>query len=405
MTCQMLDITRTISRVGRGFPTGIDRVERNYIMEFLNRFPNAVYIAKLTQTYVVVDAEIMQQFVDADFGMGLKCSVGIKDAVRFKLPRAQRRARSFLRRNAKWQFHKDATKPALNDHLADGFEYTNVGHSNLDDNFMSGLKSAECLKIRIMIHDMIPLDFPQHCKAEVTHDFEKKMKAVSAYADQVICNSKYTKTRVQEYFKKWPGKVSYVVAYLGVDAGFTETSHSKSQPSCYVILGTIEPRKNHVFLLEVWEELSKMLNETEMPTLHIVGKRGWENDDFFSRLEASPLYGAKILEHQAMDDAKLTALLGSAKALLFPSIVEGYGLPAIEALAVGLPVVCSDIPVFKELLETKAHMLPINDCVPWAIKICEISKDEHICSTKDTEMRQNNEIPQWSAHFCHVFGK
>lgn len=405
MIFQVLDITRTVARVGCGLPTGIDRVERAYISEFLNRFPNALFLAKLTRTFVVINAEIMYQFVGADFGSTLKNYVGMLDAARFKLPRAQRRARSFLRRNALWLFRADDAKDAFINHVPDGFEYTNVGHSNLGTGFLSHLKPAGCSHIRILIHDMIPLDFPQYCKDKTPDEFRAKMQSVAVVADEIICNSEYTRTRVQEYFNDWPNNVSYTVARLGVENTFTVTGEAKSNPASFVILGTIEPRKNHSFLLDVWEELSKTVPGHEMPVLHIVGKRGWENDAFFERLEASTFYGTKIIEHTVLGDAELNRLMGSAGALLFPSLAEGYGLPAMEARAAGLPIICSDIPVFKELLNNSAYMISVDDCTAWAVKILEITREAVKFNTINMENKQNIKIPCWPAHFSHILGE
>ncbi len=68
MKYRILDITRTITRVGAGHPTGIDRVERAYISAFLERFTEAVFIAKLSDGYFALAPSEMKQFVDADFG-------------------------------------------------------------------------------------------------------------------------------------------------------------------------------------------------------------------------------------------------------------------------------------------------------------------------------------------------
>ena len=287
MMCQVLDITRTISRVGRGFPTGIDRVERAYIKAFLKRFQNAFFLAKLTKTYVLINANTMGAFVDADFGASLGNRIGLNDLIRMKLPKRQRCARSFLRNNAGKMFMVRSAKNVLSRHFPNGFEYTNVGHSNLNENFLRQLKPAGCSHIRIMIHDMIPLDFPQYCKDNIPENFRIKMQSIAAVSDTVICNSEYTKSRVQSYFKNWPNNVSFKVAYLGTEKEFNSKPIKKTSPASFIILGTIERRKNHSFLLDVWEELLKFVPENEMPVLHIVGKRGWKNDAFFvvSRFE------------------------------------------------------------------------------------------------------------------------
>ncbi len=405
MKCQVLDITRTVSRIGCGLPTGIDRVERAYIKEFLKRFPNAMYLAKLTQTYVLIDATTMQKFVDAGFGQLLKNRIGPNDLVRLKLPLMQRRARSFIRYQAKRKFQLSSMNKTLLDYFPKGYEYTNVGHSNLSENFLLSLKPAGCLHIRVMIHDMIPLDFPQYCRGKTPASFRAKMKAVAAVSDMVICNSEYTKSRVEYYFEKWPNKASLLVAYLGTEKQFTKKPVEKRSSVSFIILGTIEPRKNHLLLLDVWEELSKKLPVHEIPTLHIVGKRGWENDAFFERLDNFSMLGKIVKEHNTLNDEELNSLMGSASGLLFPSFVEGYGLPALEAAAAALPIICSNIPIFKELLGAGACIVPIDDHMLWVKKILEITKNNSKIATVEINNTPNITIPRWPAHFRHIFGE
>ena len=403
MKYRVLDITRTITRVGVGHPTGIDRVERAYIREFLKTFPKAAFLAKLSDGYFVLNSEAMQQFVLADFGNSLCSSIGIKDALRLKLNKSRRRAQSFVRERAT-ALNKTNIAARLSQCFTNGFEYTNVGHSNLSGGFLSALKQAGCKDIRIMIHDMIPLDFPEYCKPQTPQDFLSKMQAVATYADEVICNSEYTKSRVQTYFADWPNAVSYVVAHLGVNVGFTDTNVKKSQPSQFMILGTIEPRKNHALLLDVWVMLSERLTPDQMPVLNIVGKRGWQTHAFFERLSNSPMLGTKIFEHNDLNDDDLNGMLNASTALLFPSLVEGYGLPAIEALALEIPVLCSDIPVFKELFDEHAYMLP-NDINAWVAQILEILQQSDKWNVSHKKNVDNFKIPTWSAHFSHVYGE
>ncbi len=405
MTCQVLDITRMVSRIGRGHPTGIDRVERAYIREFLQRFTKPLFLAKLTNDFIVIDSQVMAKVVTADFGAKLNGHIGLHDAPRLKLPKIQRRARTFLRNNAKWQFRQSSAMTRITQNTPQGFEYTNVGHSNLGEEFLSILKPAGCSKIRIMIHDMIPLDFPQYCKPDMPQGFRRKMQAVAAVVDQVICNSEYTRSRVRKYFQKWPNDASYTVANLAVESHFKSGGTAKSTPASFVVLGTIEPRKNHDFLLDVWADLSKTLSEKDMPILHIIGKRGWENTRFFNRLDHFPMLGSKIIEHNSLDDQNLNALLGAADALLFPSFAEGYGLPALEAMAAGIPVICSDIPVFNELLKGRACLLSTDKCANWVAKVLEISKQNTTGDLKQSINEQKIDIPRWSAHFCHIFAE
>ncbi len=105
--------------------------------------------------------------------------------------------------------------------------------------------------------------------------------------------------------------------------------------------GTIEPRKNLVTLVQAFEEI---LRTTELrPQLVVAGKVGWKSGDLLARLERSPLTErVKLVGY--VSDADLGALYSSCRAFIYPSIYEGFGLPPLEAMACGAPVIASAVP-------------------------------------------------------------
>lgn len=114
----------------------------------------------------------------------------------------------------------------------------------------------------------------------------------------------------------------------------------------FVICGTIEPRKNHQLLVEVWRRLVRSQG-AKAPRLVVVGKRGWKCDAILADLHDPELAGFVIEASNLTSDA-YRMLLASARALLSPSLAEGYGLPLAEALAAGVPAIVSDIPAHRE---------------------------------------------------------
>ena len=93
----------------------------------------------------------------------------------------------------------------------------------------------------------------------------------------------------------------------------------------FVMLGTIEPRKNHLLLLHVWRRL--VAETPNAPRLVIVGARGWENEQVADVLDRAESLKAHVVEMSRLRSADLVALLSGARALLAPSFGEGYGLP------------------------------------------------------------------------------
>jgi glycosyltransferase involved in cell wall biosynthesis len=115
----------------------------------------------------------------------------------------------------------------------------------------------------------------------------------------------------------------------------------------FVTCGTIEPRKNHLMLLHVWRELV-CRDGASAPKLVLIGGRGWENENAVDLLQRCPTISNHVIEVAGLSTPGLKRLLDGARALLMPSFAEGYGLPVAEALAAGVPVIASDIPVFQE---------------------------------------------------------
>nr|WP_237442515.1 glycosyltransferase family 1 protein [Saccharibacter sp. 17.LH.SD] len=150
----------------------------------------------------------------------------------------------------------------------------------------------------------------------------------------------------------------------------------------FVCLSTIEPRKNHLLLLLLWRRMIEQLGNT-VPVLVIIGKRGWENENVVDLLERCPTLENHVIECQALSDTDVHAILCGSKGLLFPTFVEGFGLPVSEALARGVPVLCSDIPVLREVGGNVAEYLDPLNGQAW---------QEAVADYKDNGIRRNAQL-------------
>ncbi|WP_069298447.1 glycosyltransferase family 4 protein [Neptunicoccus sediminis] len=397
----LLDITRFISRFGRGHPTGIDRVEIEYIREIAHRDGNSFALARLGQGFVVVPITAVISALDRLERGEPVGRWGAQDGFRLKLPQAERKARQFFRASA---IHagRDLTKVLQGLDLR-SMEYVNVGHSNLSPQVFTALRASGVARITVMVHDMIPLDFPQFTRAGIPEQFARRMQAVAQFADRIICNSAHTEARVKHYFNGWGATAETLVAHLGVAPLFPQ-DRGAVDPLSFVVIGTIEPRKNHQILFQAWEQLAQSLPAERMPRLHVVGKRGWDNAPVFAYLDKAATGNGPIIEHDNMSDKQLAQLIANSAALLFPSHAEGYGLPALEAAQLGVPVICSDIPVFREILGGAATYLPAGDATRWAETLRSVANRTTDLPIRGeiTDLPQG--IPTWRSHFRHVFG-
>jgi glycosyltransferase involved in cell wall biosynthesis len=169
----------------------------------------------------------------------------------------------------------------------------------------------------------------------------------------------------------------------------------------FVTLGTIEPRKNHWMLLHVWRRLAEEMG-SEAPHLVIVGQRGWECENVVDLLErCAPLRGF-VHELPACSDAQLAQYLAHARALLFPSFSEGYGLPLVEALMLGTPAIASALPAFAEAAGQVPDYLDPLDGPAWTQAVRDYMRPEHPRRAEQMLRLQQFRAPTWAQHFERV---
>jgi glycosyltransferase involved in cell wall biosynthesis len=204
----------------------------------------------------------------------------------------------------------------------------------------------------LTVHDLIFRRYPQHHKPLNRWYLNATLPLYCRRADYIIAVSEQTKRDVMAAYGVPADKIS--VIYEAADARFrpqpaeavTEVRARYRLPDRYLLfVGTIEPRKNLGRVLAAFERLHA---EGLTDALVIVGKRGWLYDDFFARLEQSSVKRA-VLFPGFVPDADLPAIYAGAQALAFLSEFEGFGLPVLEAMACGAPVVCSNSSSLPEV--------------------------------------------------------
>jgi glycosyltransferase involved in cell wall biosynthesis len=135
----------------------------------------------------------------------------------------------------------------------------------------------------------------------------------------------------------------------------------------FVILGSIEPRKNHKLLLSVWKTL--IGRGGPIPKLVIVGTPWRDVDGIAEEVRSTPALQGSVILVSGLTSPALRCLLQGAQALLQPSLVEGFGLPLVEALALGTPVIASDQPAHREAGGEYATYLGATDVQAWVSAI------------------------------------
>ena len=126
----------------------------------------------------------------------------------------------------------------------------------------------------------------------------------------------------------------------------------------WLVVGTIEPRKNHSFILDVFEEL---WDQGRQDKLVIIGRIGWKCDQVIARMQSHPELEHKLFFFADASDDELLYSYRNSQGLIFASYVEGFGLPIVEAMASKLRVFCSEIPVFREVGGTYPSYFALED--------------------------------------------
>jgi glycosyltransferase involved in cell wall biosynthesis len=252
-----------------------------------------------------------------------------------------------------------------------------------------------------LVHDLIPITHPQFCRAgeEVRH--RRRMSSVLDIACGVVTNSADTLKTLSD-FAGAEGRLlpSATVAWPGVPAMPAVSQLASAEP-IFVVLGTIEARKNHAMLLELWRRMIDSADGKPLPQLVIVGRRGWQAEGVFARLDSGE-FGDRVIEVGPADDLRLAELLATARALLFPSHAEGFGMPLVEALAAGVPVLASDLPAFREIGQDVPEFLPTDDLAAWGEAVADYANEASVRRTAQLERLERFHAPDWERHFAKI---
>ncbi|WP_339933159.1 glycosyltransferase family 1 protein [uncultured Brevundimonas sp.] len=274
-----------------------------------------------------------------------------------------------------------------------GQAYISVGHTALNTPAILADLARRGVSSTIMIHDLIPITHPEFCRPGDRARHHRRVSYALRHADRIIVNSEYTADQLRAFADREALSTPPVKAIpLGLEPVFLTRGTLPSPAPYFVHVGTIEARKNLAFLLTLWRRLQERMGP-RTPGLVLVGRYGWENEAVLDHLQRSPNLQGLVHQSAGLSDVSLARLMRGARAVVAPSSVEGFDLPAVEAMAMGVPLIASDIPVHRELVSGARLVDPL-DGLGWLSALQ--------AATDSPPVAPAYAPPTWATHFDQV---
>ncbi len=374
----LIDVTRLLDRRMQGrLPTGVDRVSLEYVRHFRER---SAALVRFSGQWIELSPSASERVFEA--------LLSPKGCYNWLIRRAVTRAFPY---SVGQQF----SKPRY---------LFNTGHSGLEKPQYTHRLTRSKLKPLFFVHDLIPLTHPEYCRPGESERHKIRINTMLGLGHGVIANSTATLDELTAYAHANSLPVPPAVVALLASARLpVAVTDSPLDTPYFVMLGTIEPRKNHWLVLQLWRQLIERFGDAA-PRLLIIGQRGWECENVVDLLERCEVFKDFVIECPVCSDIELASWLQHSQALLFPSFTEGYGMPLVEALALGVPVIASDLPVFREIAGDIPEYINPLDGKRWGDLIIEYAQKDSQARLNQCQRMSGFLAPTWDEHFDQVEG-
>ncbi|MDR0781525.1 MAG: glycosyltransferase family 4 protein [Pseudomonadales bacterium] len=373
----IIDVTRAFQHAWLGrLPTGIDRVDLEYLHHFSGTGRALLRLGGRWMFLGAADSRKLFRALSQTGGVSRRCLIGcvLKSYVlSWRWPRA-----------GAWLIH--------------------TGHAGLERENFSDRVRRYGLRPLYFLHDLIPIRYTEYCGSGVAVAHHRRLATLLETASAVLVNSQDTGRDLAQYATEEGCKVpAWTVAPLGIGRLHGLAGPRPLEAPYFVMLSTIEPRKNHLLLLHLWRELVAQLRE-HAPRLVVIGRRGWKCEQVFNMLDHCAALRGFVIELPRCGDDELLTWLSHAQALLFPSFAEGYGLPLVEAMSLGVPAIVSDIATFREVGRDIPEYVSPLDGLGWKRLILEYMDNDGAARSAQLARMKGYQAPTWEAHFQVVEG-
>ena len=221
------------------------------------------------------------------------------------------------------------------------------------------IQADKQLKKIITIHDLIPIKYPQYFEYKTDNVVHQIIKSIKP-DNYAICVSEATKNDLIEITKLDESQI-FVAPLAASDTlfypvleqdiiGYTLQKYDiPSNQPYFLSISTLEPRKNIDTIIKSFSELV-LQEKIQDLNLVLVGTKGWDFDKIFEIIAVSPQIKNRIIFTGYVPDEDLAALYSGALCFVYMSLCEGFGLPPLEAMQCGTPVICSDTTSLPEVM-------------------------------------------------------
>jgi glycosyltransferase involved in cell wall biosynthesis len=286
-----------------------------------------------------------------------------------------------------------------------------VGNDWLDKDATAIARLKQCCGFRyvVMCHDLIPVMFPAFFPEHFAALFRRHWAVMFPIADRVLVNSRRVEADIGNFCRKAGiGVGDIALVQPGCDLVPTDPAAALPmdlEPGRFALfVGTIEPRKGHAMLLDVWRLLvAKGIPQRRGFKLVLAGRPGWNVEDVLHQIADAESFEGTLLHLSGVDDRSLAGLYHAAAFCLLPSVYEGFGVPIIEAFAQGKAVIASDGGALPETVGSLSPCLPATDMQAWLTTIQRWIEDDDARAPYEAKIRASFPHPNWEQAAARIF--
>lgn len=271
------------------------------------------------------------------------------------------------------------------------FDLDAVWMCRMRRSYLLPILKEQGVRIVAHIYDIISVTHPQYCLERGVYQFMDYLGAHLQYADQLIVNAQATTDELLRLADRLEIPLPPChVAPLGADfrqppqtaeEQVPENVRQAADGAPYILMvGTIEPRKNHKLLLKAYD---MGLREAGYHII-LAGYTGWHMEHFIQELYSHEDFNNGIYHFNNLGDGAIAYLYQHARFLAFCSYAEGFGLPLLEAVSRGTPVIAADIPVSREVMGEYCDWFRQDDAADLCRVVIEYEDEERYCRRKES---------------------